>query len=75
MTGASSILQFHNFDVILLDNSYEMGSNQAMCACSTPSVSKMHADTSADLDVVAKVLLDVYGVSNYNCPQMPTLTE
>lgn len=61
--------------MILLDNYYELDSNQAMCACSTPSVSKMHADTSADLDVVAKVLLDVFGVSNYNCLQMPTLTE
>jgi hexokinase len=30
----------------------------------TPSVSKMHADTSADLDVVAKVLLDVYGIES-----------
>jgi hypothetical protein len=33
-------------------------------SCSTPDMSKMHADESSDLKVVGNVLRDVYGVCN-----------
>lgn len=33
--------------------------------CRTPEMSKMHADESSDLRVVAKILRDVFGVSHH----------
>lgn len=45
------------------------------CICRTPDVSEMHADTSAELNVVAAILHQVLEVSNVVVPLAPALSS
>lgn len=66
-SDASSSVSWHaqTVRVLFVNEIHEKCIWVLINGCRTPEMSKMHADESSDLRVVAKILRDVFGVSHH----------